>query len=89
MAQTALTLVFLLLVGIPGARAQPRFYVAATTAADTGQRGNIPGGAVPSVGGMIGIQISDAWSIELEVERGTGRPPPEPASRSSSPFRRP
>jgi hypothetical protein len=49
---------------------QSRVYVALTTAADAGERGNIPGGAVPSAGGLIGIRLSDAWSLELEAERG-------------------
>jgi hypothetical protein len=65
--------VFVLLLPIaaaPVARAQPRVYVAATTAVDAGERGNIPGGAVPSVGAVIGVRLSDAWSVELEIERG-------------------
>lgn len=70
MSRTAFCLSFLLLVGIPTAQAQSRLYVAATTAADTGERGNIPDGAVPSLGAMIGFRLTDAWSIEVEVERG-------------------
>lgn len=70
MARSALVLFLLPLVGTPAAQAQPRLYVAVTTAADTGERGNIPGGAVPSLGGMIGLRLTDAWSIEVEVERG-------------------
>jgi hypothetical protein len=67
--RTALVLFFLVLVGSTSL-AQPRIYVAATTSADAGERGNIPGGAVPAVGGLIGFRMTDAWSIELEVERG-------------------
>jgi hypothetical protein len=48
----------------------PRFYIGASAAADGGSRGSIPGGAVPSVGGVIGVRITDAWSIEGELERG-------------------
>ena len=70
MARAALVLFFLLLVEIPTAQAQPRLYIAVTTAADVGERGNIPGGAVPSLGGLIGLRLTDAWSIEVEVERG-------------------
>jgi hypothetical protein len=51
------------------ASAQPRVYVAATAAADTGERGQIPGGAVPSAGGLLGLRLTDAWSVEVEVER--------------------
>ena len=70
MARTALVLSILLLAGVPAARAQSRLYVAAVTSADAGERGNIPGGAVPALGGLIGVRLSDAWSLELEVERG-------------------
>ena len=48
----------------------PRFYIGASAAADGGSRGRIPGGAVPSVGGVIGLRITDAWSIEGELEHG-------------------
>ena len=47
-----------------------RFYIGASAAADGGLRGRIPGGAVPSVGGLIGVRITDAWSIEGELEHG-------------------
>jgi hypothetical protein len=53
-----------------------RFYIGASMAADGGSRGPIPGGAVPSAGAVLGIRITDAWSVEAEVERGfrtTGR----------------
>ncbi len=70
MTRTPLVACVLLLAGVPAAQAQSRVYVALTTAADTGERGNIPGGAVPSVGGLIGIRLTDAWSVELEAERG-------------------
>lgn len=61
----------LLLWGTP-AHAQSigqRFYVAATTAVDAGERGNIEGGAVPSAGMLIGFRLSDAWSVEGEIEK--------------------
>ena len=70
MRQPALGLLLLLTVGISTAQAQSRIYVAATTAADAGERGNIPGGAVPSAGVLIGLRLTEAWSIEVEVERG-------------------
>jgi hypothetical protein len=70
MLRALLFLFPLLLAGIPAAEAQSRFYVGVTTAADGGTRGNIPGGAVPSIGGMIGVRVTEAWSIEVEVERG-------------------
>jgi hypothetical protein len=48
----------------------PRFYIGASAAADGGSRGRIPGGAVPSVGGVVGVRMTDAWSIEGEIEHG-------------------
>ena len=47
-----------------------RFYFGATTAAEAGARGPILGGAIPTVGGLIGVRLSDAWSVEIEVDRG-------------------
>ena len=58
------------IAAVPVAGAQPRVYVGATTAVDAGERGNIPGGTVPSVGAVIGLTLSDSWSVELEIERG-------------------
>jgi hypothetical protein len=46
-----------------------RFYVGGTASADAGKRGNIPEGSVPSVGGLMGIRLTDAWALEVEFER--------------------
>jgi hypothetical protein len=70
MRRIALFLFAMLLVGTLNARAQSRLYVGATSAVDGGNRGNIPGGAIPSAGGLVGFQVTDTWSIEAEVERG-------------------
>ncbi len=70
MVRSALFVFLLLLAGVSTAHAQSRVYVAAIAAADGGERGNIPGGAVPSVGGLVGFRLTDAWSMELEAERG-------------------
>jgi hypothetical protein len=70
MLRTALCVLPLLLANLTAAGAQSRVYVAATTAVDAGERGSIPGGAVPSVGALAGIVLTDAWSIEVEIERG-------------------
>ena len=61
--------VAMLAAASPGV-AQPRLYVGATTAVDAGERGNIPGKTVPSVGVVIGLALTDAWGVELEIERG-------------------
>lgn len=69
MPRQAVLLLGVLLLGTSEVSAQSRVYAGVTTAADVGNRGNIPGGAVPSVGGVIGIKLNDAWSIEVEAER--------------------
>jgi hypothetical protein len=61
----------LLLWAVP-ASAQPaakRFYIAATTAVDGGERGDMPGGAIPSAGLLVGWRLTDAWSVEAEIEK--------------------
>ena len=58
------------LAGVPAAGAQSRIYVAATTAVDAGERGNIPGEGVPSIGALVGFPLTGAWSVEVEVEHG-------------------
>jgi hypothetical protein len=70
MARTALVLFSVLVVGVATAPAQSRLYAAATTAVEGGARGNIPSGAVPSAGGLVGVRLTDAWSIEVEADRG-------------------
>jgi hypothetical protein len=71
--RTAFALVIGILVALP-AGAQParnsRFYAAATAAVDVGQRGNVPGGGVPSAGMLFGVRITPAWSVEAEIEQG-------------------
>jgi hypothetical protein len=62
----------LLLFGPVTATAQSssqRVYLAATTAVDAGDRGDIRGGTVPSVGLLVGVRLTDAWSVEAEIEK--------------------
>ena len=63
-------------VSAQGQTTLPRFYIGASTGVDGGSRGDIPGGPVPSAGVLVGLRITDAWSVEGELERGfrtTGR----------------
>ena len=66
-----LALVLILAASPANAQANrsPRFYAAATTAVDAGQRGNVPGGGVPSAGMLFGVQMTGAWSVEAEIEQ--------------------
>jgi hypothetical protein len=50
--------------------AASRLYLGASTAAETGARGPILGGAVPTVGALVGVRLGDAWSLEVELDRG-------------------
>ena len=68
MRPAACLFVVLFLAASP-VRAQSRLYAGVSTAADAGVRGNIPGGSVPSVGALVGVRLSEAWAVEVEVER--------------------
>ena len=70
MTRLALFVCVAVLAAASPAVAQPRLYVSATTAIDGGERGNIPGGTVPSRGVVIGLALTEAWGVELEIERG-------------------
>ena len=70
MRRFACVLLIVVAAAVPRAEAQHRLYAGVSTAADAGTRGNIPGGAVPSVGGVFGVGLSEGWGIELELERG-------------------
>jgi hypothetical protein len=71
--RTAFALIIGILSAVP-AGAQPtdnsRFYAGASAAVDVGQRGNVPGGGVPSAGMLFGVRITPAWSVEAEIEQG-------------------
>lgn len=58
-----------------------RFYAAPTTGVEFGRRGEIPSGAVPTAGGMVGLRIGGGWSIEAELDKGFWS-----TSRSSESF---
>ncbi len=47
-----------------------RFYFGAGASAEAGARGPLLGGAIPTVGGLIGFRFNDSWSAEIELDRG-------------------
>ncbi len=49
---------------------KPRFYLASSTAIDAGSRGTLFSAAMPTVGGIFGVQLTDGASLEVEVDRG-------------------
>ena len=54
----------------PAAAQSGRFYVGGVTGIDSGSRGPISGGALPTLGGTLGLRLSEGWSVEVELERG-------------------
>jgi hypothetical protein len=61
----------LILTTAPLAAQTPsRFYFGASTGAEGGARGPIWDGTVPSAGALVGVRVSDAWSVEVELDRG-------------------
>jgi hypothetical protein len=63
---TATTLVLL----AQPAAAQARFYIGATVAAESADRGSMDLRAVPTAGGVVGLRFNDRWSIEFHLDRG-------------------
>jgi hypothetical protein len=47
-----------------------RFYAAATTSIDGGNRGDLFVGALPTAGLLFGVRLSRGWSLEAEVDQG-------------------
>jgi hypothetical protein len=65
--------VALLSLGAGPAWAQSPVYGGGTVAVDAGSRGAFDTlGTFPAVGGFIGWRFHEAWSIELDVDRGFG-----------------
>ena len=64
-----LPLVSLVLLNVPAA-AQSGFYVGATAAADSAERGSMDLRTFPAAGGLVGWRFSDAWSMEFHLDRG-------------------
>lgn len=56
-----------------GQNSAPRFYVASSMGMDGGSRGPIFGAAMPSAGGIFGVQVTNGLSLEVEVDRGFHR----------------
>jgi hypothetical protein len=50
-----------------------RFYLAATAATNGGFRGAITGSALPSAGALFGARVTDAWWVEVEIDRGLSK----------------
>jgi hypothetical protein len=69
MLRIALCVVGIGLVAAPPL-AQSRFYAGGIVAAESGTRGGTALGAFPAAGGLLGWRFTDAWSIEVHLDRG-------------------
>jgi hypothetical protein len=72
MAKTFVLVVATVLCSVPALAQSGRVYVAGTLAADSGSRGHVDVGTLGTVGGILGVRLSDAWSVEFHADRGNG-----------------
>jgi len=72
MRKTVLVLAMAMLASVPAAAQSNRVYVSGLFAGNTGSRGPVHVGNFPTAGGLIGLRISGAWSVEFEIDRGFG-----------------
>jgi hypothetical protein len=72
MHRVILTVVLLALGAGSAAAQSSRMYGAGVAGVNSGDRGPVSVGTVSTIGGLLGIRLTDAWSIELELDRGSG-----------------
>ena len=72
MRPTLLILAMIAMTCVPALAQSNRVYVSGVLAANSGGRGPVDIGTFPTSGGMVGLRIADAWSIEFEMDRGFG-----------------
>jgi hypothetical protein len=72
------TTVFWLSIALAGGWPSPasaesaRIYLGGAAGVNGGSRGPVDVGSVRTAGGVVGIRVSEGWSIELEVDQGFG-----------------
>ena len=69
-----IVLVLLLVVwaAVPSVAQSNRAYVSGVFATNSGSRGPVDVGTFPTAGGLVGLRLSGAWSVEVELDRGFG-----------------
>lgn len=72
MRTTLLVLAMAVLASVPAAAQSSRVYGSGVFAANSGGRGPVDVGTFPTTGGLAGVRIADAWSVEFEMDRGFG-----------------
>ena len=75
MGKTLVVLTMAVLASVPAAAQSNRIYVSGNFAANTGSRGPVDVGTFPTVGGLVGVRVAGAWSVEFELDRGFGESP--------------
>ena len=68
----AVFLLFLTQVAGLSAQTNRRLYIGGTLGVEGGTRGDIHLGGVRTIGGVMGLKIGSRWSIEVEVDNGSG-----------------
>src|ERR671913_1511180 len=72
MRKVILAVAILVSAAGPASAQSNRVYVSGVLATNTGSRGPVDVGTFPTAGGLIGVRISGAWSVEFELDRGFG-----------------
>lgn len=62
-------------LSVPLPAQSTRVYVGGLAGASDGSRGPVDVGTIVTAGGLVGVRLSPAWSVELEMDRGFASPP--------------
>jgi hypothetical protein len=57
---------------VPAAAQSGRIYAAGVAGVNAGARGAVDVGTVSTMGGLVGLRVTGAWSIEFEMDQGWG-----------------
>lgn len=72
MRRVILTVAIVAMLSVPALAQSRRVYGAGVFAGNAGGRGPVDVGTFPTAGGLIGLRLSPAWSLEFEIDRGFG-----------------
>ena len=72
MRRAVLILAMVVTASVPAAAQSNRVYVAGVFAGNGGGRGPVDVGTIPTAGGLVGLRLTGAWSLEFEIDRGFG-----------------
>lgn len=72
LGRTVLILVMAAMAAVPAAAQSHRVYLSGVFAANSGGRGPVDVGTFPTAGGLVGLRLTDAWSVEFGLDLGFG-----------------